>query len=133
MDDAMAGTFKFELVSPERILMSEDADQAIINGTEGQFTVLAGHSPMISTLLPGLIEVTVKGKSRRVFVRGGFAEVDPERLTVLAEQAFDADELKGEQLAGVMQAAEGQLAAATSDEARRLAQAAVDALKAIAR
>jgi len=129
----MAGTFKFELVSPERILMSEDADQAIINGTEGQFTVLAGHSPMISTLLPGLIEVTVKGKSRRVFVRGGFAEVDPERLTVLAEQAFDADELKGEQLAGVMQAAEGQLAAATSDEARRLAQAAVDALKAIAR
>lgn len=129
----MAGTFKFELVSPERILMSEDADQAIINGTEGQFTVLAGHSPMISTLLPGLIEVTVKGKSRRVYVRGGFAEVDPERLTVLAEQAYDADELKGEQLAGVLQAAEGQLAAAASDEARRLAQAAVDALKAIAR
>lgn len=124
----MAATFKFELVSPERILVSEDADQVILNGTDGQFTVLPGHAPMISTLQPGLMDVTTGGKSRRIYVRGGFAEVEPERLTVLAERAIEADALKGDTLAAERKAAETNLADAKTDEARRLAEAAVASL-----
>jgi F-type H+-transporting ATPase subunit epsilon len=119
----MAGTFKFELVSPERVLMSEDAEQVILMGTEGQFTVLPGHSSMISTLRPGILEVTIKGRSRRIYVRGGFAEVEPDRLTVL----------KGAVLESETAAANAMLSGAKTDEARRLAQAAVDTLRGFSR
>lgn len=129
----MADTFKFELVSPERILMSEDADQVILNGTDGQFTVLPGHSPMISTLMPGPVDILIKGKARRIYVRGGFAEVEPARLTVLAEKAYDADDLKGATLDAETRTAEAALTDAKSDEARRLAQAAVDSLRSFVR
>jgi F-type H+-transporting ATPase subunit epsilon len=129
----MAGTFKFELVSPERILVSEDVEQVILSGTEGQFTVLAGHSPMISTLKPGLIEATAKGKTRRIYVRGGFAEVEPDRLTVLVERGVDAEDLKSSTLDSELKSAEAALEKAPTDEARRLAQSALDTLRAMTR
>ena len=68
----MAGTFKFELVSPERILMSVEAEQVIVPGAEGQFTVLEGHAPVVSTLLPGVIHVTTPSSKQAIFVRFGF-------------------------------------------------------------
>ena len=84
----MAGTFKFELVTPERMALSEDVGQVVVPGIEGEFTVLAGHAPVISVLRPGIIDVTLPDASKtRIFVRGGFAEVDADHLTVLAERA----------------------------------------------
>jgi len=77
----MAGTFKFELVSPERVLLSIDADQVVVPGSDGEFAVLAGHAPVIATLRPGVLDVTAGGSKRRLFVKSGFAEVDPSRLT----------------------------------------------------
>ena len=80
----------FSLVAPERELFSGDVDQVVAPGTEGQFGVLAGHAPFMTTLTEG--EVTVlDGGSRRVFtIRGGFADVTPDGLTILAEHATEA-------------------------------------------
>ncbi|MGE5512054.1 MAG: F0F1 ATP synthase subunit epsilon [Bacteroidota bacterium] len=127
----MAGTFKFELVSPESILISADAEQVIVPGMEGQFTVFAGHAPVISTLRPGVLDAQVEGGRRRVFVRGGFAEVEPERLTVLAQHLLDLDALDAGQLAHELESAERMLAEAKDDTTRMVAGEAVEQLKAL--
>ena len=90
----MADQVQFELVSPERLLLSEAVDMVVVPGSEGDFGVLAGHAPLISTVRPGVIE-TYAGKTvkDRIFVAGGFAEVTRERCTVLAEQAVPVAEL----------------------------------------
>src|SRR5258708_12013188 len=84
----MAEPFQFELVSPEQLLMSEPVDQVVVPGSEGYFTVLKGHAPFMSTLKPGVIEVLRAGQTDRMFVRGGFADVNVGGLTILAEQAI---------------------------------------------
>ena len=85
----MAGKVQFELVSPEKILVSEAVDMVVVPGTEGNFGVLPGHAPLISSVRPGLIDVYQDGAvAERIFVAGGFAEVTPSRCTVLADQAF---------------------------------------------
>jgi F-type H+-transporting ATPase subunit epsilon len=127
----MAGTFKFELVTPERMLLSEDAAQVVVPGMEGEFTVLAGHAPVIAALRPGVVDATLAdARTMRVFVRGGFAEVDADRLIVLAERASDVADLD---IAAELQAAEGEFAAATSDAARLAAASAVERLRALQR
>jgi F-type H+-transporting ATPase subunit epsilon len=85
----MADKVKFELVSPEKILVSEDVDMVVVPGTEGNFGVLPGHSPLISSVRPGLIAV-YEGNVvvQQIFVAGGFAEVTPVRCTVLADAAI---------------------------------------------
>ena len=82
-------TFKFELVSPERLILSVDADRVDLPGTEGDFGVLEGHAPFMSTIRDGAIQVyrTDKGEPESIQIRGGFAEVGPKGLTVLAEHA----------------------------------------------
>ena len=125
----MAGTFKFELVSPERVLLSIDADQVVVPGSDGEFAVLAGHAPVIATLRPGVLDVTAGGAKRRLFVKSGFAEVDPSRLTVLAEKAYDVDEMSSSAIAEELKAAEAELAAAKDDNARRMADTLVSELK----
>ncbi|MBU6234797.1 MAG: ATP synthase F1 subunit epsilon [Alphaproteobacteria bacterium] len=89
----MAQTFKFELVSPEAKLISEDVAMVTVPGEEGVFGVLPGHSPLLSSLQMGVIEVRKTGindnNPRRVFVAGGFADVGAEHCTVLAEEAVD--------------------------------------------
>ncbi|CAO3423437.1 F0F1 ATP synthase subunit epsilon [Azospirillum doebereinerae] len=84
----MADKVEFELVSPEKLLKSLPVDMVVVPGSEGDFGVLAGHSPLISTLRPGVIDV-YEGERivDRVFVAGGFAEVTETRCTVLAEEA----------------------------------------------
>jgi F-type H+-transporting ATPase subunit epsilon len=84
----MADKVQFELVSPEKLLLSEAVDMVVVPGSEGNFGVLAGHSLLISTVRPGVIDV-YEGQSvtQRIFVAGGFAEVTPERCTVLADEA----------------------------------------------
>ncbi len=85
---------QFELVSPEQLLLSEDVEMVVVPGGEGDFGVLPGHSPMISTVRPGVIHVFDDGAVRsRIFVAGGFAEVTGSRCTVLAEEAVSVDEI----------------------------------------
>ena len=90
----MADQVQFELVAPERLLLSEPVDMVVVPGSEGDFGVLPGHAPLISTVRPGVIE-TYAGKTvkDRIFVAGGFAEVTRERCTVLAEEAMPVDDL----------------------------------------
>ena len=91
----MAEKLLFELVSPERMLMSRDVDQVTVPGTEGEFGVLAKHAPLMSSLLPGVVTVLNDNTTEKLFVRGGFAQVTPEGLTVLAEHAVPLEELDG--------------------------------------
>lgn len=90
----MADKVEFELVSPEKLLKSLPVDMVVVPGSEGDFGVLAGHSPLISTLRPGVIDV-YEGERivDRVFVAGGFAEVTETRCTVLAEEAVALSDL----------------------------------------
>lgn len=125
----MAGTFRFELVSPEKVLMSVDADQVVVPGNDGDFTVLAGHAPVIATLLPGVLDVTAGSVRKRLFVKSGFAEVDPSRLTVLAEKAYDVEELSAATIAEELKTAEAELAAAKDDSSKRMADTLIGELK----
>ncbi len=127
----MAGTFKFELVSPERILISGDAEQAVLPGSEGQMTIFAGHAPVVTTLRPGMIEVAIGGASKKIFVKSGFAEIDAERVTVLAEKAYEAGELDAARVAEELRTAEAELADAKDDEAMLMAASAVEQLRAL--
>jgi F-type H+-transporting ATPase subunit epsilon len=85
----MADKLQFELVSPEKLLLSEQVGMVVVPGTEGNFGVLPGHALFISTVRPGVIDVYEdKTISERIFVSGGFAEITPERCTVLADEAL---------------------------------------------
>ncbi len=90
----MAEQVEFELVSPEKLLLSEPVDMVVVPGGDGNFGVLPRHSPLISTVRPGVIDVYQKGNvEKRIFVAGGFAEVTGERCTVLAEEAVPVEEI----------------------------------------
>ena len=90
----MADTVDFELVSPQRLLKSEPVEMVVVPGAEGDLGVLPGHSPLIATLRPGVIDVHEGGKVKeRIFVAGGFCEVSPDRCTVLAEEAVPVADL----------------------------------------
>lgn len=91
----MPEPFDFQLVSPERVLFSAQVEMVVVPGVEGNFGVLKGHSPLLSTVRPGVIDVYEKrtAVSSRIFVAGGFAEVTNERCTVLAEEASPLSEL----------------------------------------
>lgn len=115
-------TFPFELVSPERLLISAEVQQVDVPGTEGDFAVLKDHAPFMSSLRPGVVVVTEAGGSKqRYFVRGGFADVSPNGLTILAEQAIPVEEITDEILSAEIKQAEAQFEAAADDEARRVA------------
>ena len=130
----MAGTFKFELVTPERMVLSQDASQVVVPGFEGEFTVLPHHAPVISALRPGVVDATLgDARKLRVFVKGGFAEVDTDRLTILAERALEVDAMAPGDIASELQAAESELAAATSDGGKLAAASAVSELRALQR
>src|SRR5690349_9184025 len=90
----MAEKVQFELVSPEKLLLSEAVDMVVVPGSEGNFGVLPGHSLFISTVRPGVIDVYDGNQiGERIFVSGGFAEVTPERCTVLADEAVPLSSL----------------------------------------
>jgi F-type H+-transporting ATPase subunit epsilon len=113
----MADTFTFELVSPERLLLSEPVSEVVVPGILGELTVLAGHAPFLTTLRPGIIVVTdAAGKHSRYFVRGGLADIGPAGLTVLADRALPASEVKGEVAAAEVAHAESEVAKGGDDE-----------------
>lgn len=118
----MAEPFQFELVSPERLLMSEPVEQVVVPGSEGYFTVLKGHAPFMSTLRPGVVDVINGNSTLRIFVRGGFADVNPAGLIILAEQAIPLDEVDPAMLAQQVQNAEEDVADAKDGAVRDAAQ-----------
>jgi F-type H+-transporting ATPase subunit epsilon len=130
----MAGTFKFELVTPERLALSEDVGQVVVPGVEGDFTVLPGHAAVISALRPGIIDVTLPdARKTRIYVKGGFAEVDADHLTVLAERALDVETMDAATIAAELATAEADLASATDDAGRLAAASAVERLRGLGR
>ena len=122
----------FELVSPAKLLFSGDVAGVTIPGTEGDMGILPGHAPVLSTLRPGVVTISREsGADEKIFVRGGFAEVNPTGLTVLAETAIPLAELNAEALAGQIKDAEEDLADAKDDETRRRASENLEHLKAL--
>ncbi|HBF60988.1 MAG: F0F1 ATP synthase subunit epsilon [Rhodospirillales bacterium] len=112
----MPDLFTFELVSPEKLLFSGEVEQVLVPGAEGDMTVMAKHAPLITTLRPGLLELDFPGgKRQRFFARGGFAEVIPAGLTVLAETAIDLDEMDPAHLTQAISDAEEDVADLSGD------------------
>lgn len=119
----MADAFPFELVSPEKQLVSGEATQVVVPGAEGQFTVLANHAPFLSTLKPGILEVTMAdGGTDRIFVRGGFADANPGGLTLLAEEAQRVEDMDMGALDQAIQNAREDVADAKDDAAKTAAE-----------
>lgn len=117
---------EFELVSPERLLLSEDVEMVVVPGIEGDFGVLPRHTPMISTVRPGIIQVFENGAVKdSIFVAGGFAEVTPERCTVLADRAMPPSEIDRAAAEQELKDAREDLADAKDDEERRVAEKAI--------
>jgi F-type H+-transporting ATPase subunit epsilon len=113
----------FELVAPERLLFSADVDMVVVPGSEGDFGVLPGHSPLIASVRPGVIDIYEGGIDarfirERIFVAGGFAEVNEERCTVLAEEALPLRDIDAAALDARLSAARSALAAAESEDER---------------
>jgi len=120
-------TFHFELVSPERLLMDMAVSAVRVPGAEGDFMVLPNHAPVMSTIRPGVLDVYEgEGKTpEQVFVRGGFAEVTPGTLVILAEEAVPVKELSKSNLKQKITDAQEDLEDAKTDEDKRKAQEAI--------
>ena len=118
----MAEAFQFDLVSPERLLVSQSVSQVVVPGSEGYMTVLADHAPVMTTLKPGLLEVTDEGGSvQEIFIRGGFADISPAALTVLADMAVPMEDLTADMLEEEMRLAQNELTEAAEDFAKHSA------------
>ena len=116
----MAGTFKFELVSPERVLVSTEVSEALVPGADGDFTVFAGHAPVISILRPGvMVAKHADGTQTRTYIHGGFCEVSPSSLTVLAEKAEDATVMSQATIATHVATAQAVIDDIDADDDRR--------------
>ncbi len=121
--------FPFELVSPDRVLFSGPAQAVVVPGDEGDFQVLTDHAPLVTAVRPGVVGIAdAAGRHHRVFVRGGFAEVNPLGLILLAETAIPFEDLSAAQLDQEIKNAEEDLADAGEDE-KRLAQEKLDRLR----
>lgn len=117
MADALTDkTFQFELVSPEQILASIEARMVIVPGEDGDFGVLADHAPLLSSMRPGIVTVTAAdGTQRKIFVSGGFADVDGTQCSVLAEEAVDVEKLDRDALTATLKDLEDDLDFAKDD------------------
>ena len=102
--------FHFELASPEQLVFSGEVEHVVVPGSEGEFGVLAGHAPLVTTLRPGILVIYGERDALRIVVGGGFAEVGPAGLTVLADMAVPVDEFDVAQLAGVIKDTEEDVA-----------------------
>jgi F-type H+-transporting ATPase subunit epsilon len=125
----MAGKILFDLVSPERLLLSKPVDMVTVPGSEGYMGVLAGHAPLVSTLRAGMIDMLDDGQDTRFFIRGGFAEINAEKITVLAEEAIPISELDIAVLDQRLADAQADEIAAKTDADRTRAAQLVDDLK----
>ena len=123
-------TFHFDLVSPEQLVFSGAVEHVVVPGTEGEFGVLAGHAPLVAMLKPGILKI-LGPSEQHILVVGGFAEVGPEGLTVLADRAVPVDEVDPAVLAGEIKDAEEDVADARDDAARDKLQLKLDQLRTV--
>lgn len=115
---------QLQLITPEKVLFSADIALAQIPGTLGEFGVLPGHAPFVSTIKPGVITIeTAAGEQRKIAIAGGIAEVSPERCTVLAESAVDTGKLTASDAQAMLSAARDAVDLASTDVARKEAAA----------
>jgi F-type H+-transporting ATPase subunit epsilon len=125
----MADKIIFDLVSPEKLLLSKAVDMVTVPGTEGYMGVMAGHASLVSTLRAGMIDMLDNGQDTRFFIRGGFAEISATKITVLAEEAIPMTELDLAMLdQRIVDAQEDEIAAKTDADRARAGQL-VDDLK----
>jgi len=122
-------TLHFDLVSPEKILLSGEVDQVDVPGSEGDFGVLAGHAPLIAALRPGIMIIYREGGEIRVVVNGGFAEVNPQGLTVLADMAVPLEDFDRAVLVAEIKDIEDDVADAKDDWQRDKLAHRLDQLK----
>jgi F-type H+-transporting ATPase subunit epsilon len=127
----MADKLSFALVSPERELFNGEVDHVVAPGSEGEFGVSPNHAPVMSVIKPGALKVFNEGAERRIFVNGGFADVTPEGLTVLAEEAVDLADLDSAQVEQQLKNASEDLRDANTEAKREAAQRAVKRLEII--
>jgi F-type H+-transporting ATPase subunit epsilon len=125
----MSDKLHFALVSPERELFNGEVDHVVVPGSEGEFGVLPNHAPVMSVIKPGALKVFNGGTERRIFVNGGFADVTPEGLTVLAEEAIDMADVDPAELERDLKNAQEDLRDANTDERRAYAQKALTRLE----
>jgi len=126
----MAETFHFELTSPESVVFKGEVEHVVVPGSEGEFGVLAHHAPLIALLRPGILKIL--GPNQQQFmVRGGFAEVNPAGLTVLADFAASIEDVDREVLAGQIKDLEEDVADAPEGHLRDRAAQRLDQLKAV--
>lgn len=119
----MAEAFKFELVSPERLLVSTQVESVVIPGAEGEMTVMANHAPVMTTVKPGVVSLrTAAGADERYVVFGGFADILPTGCTLLAESAVAVKDINRADLARRIQEAKEDLADAKDDDSRTKAE-----------
>jgi len=119
----MAEAFKFELVSPERLLVSEEVQYVVIPGAEGEMTVMVNHAPVMTTIKPGVVTVRpVTGEDERYVVFGGFADILPEGCTLLAESAVAVADIDRADVARRIQEAKEDVADAKDDQSRTRAE-----------
>lgn len=117
------GKVAFELVSPEKLLLSVEVDMVVVPGSEGDFGVLPRHAPLVSSVRPGVIKVHDAGQvTDQIFVAGGFAEVTPERCTVLAERAISVGDIDRAAVEAELKAAQEDLTDAENPEERTTAE-----------
>jgi F-type H+-transporting ATPase subunit epsilon len=122
-------TFHFELVAPDKLMFSGEAESVLVPGSEGDFVVLKDHAPVMTALKPGVIAIEdAAGKHKRIFVRGGFADVNAAGLIVLAETALPEGELDGARLDQEIRDTEEDFADAPDDQ-KRLWQEKLDRLR----
>ena len=125
----MPAKILFDLVSPERLLLSKSVDMVTVPGSEGYMGVMAGHASLVSTLRAGMIDMLDDGQDTRFFIRGGFAEINAEKVTVLAEEAIPFSELDIAVLVQRITDAQADEIAAKTDADRTRAAQLVDDLK----
>lgn len=120
----MTDKVQFELVSPAKLLLSEDVEMVVVPGGEGDFGVLPGHTPMLATVRPGIINIYENDKVvKSIFVEGGFADVTESRCAVLAEEAIALEDLDSAVAASRLEKAKAELEKADGDVARKKAEA----------
>jgi len=129
----MADKVQFEVVTPTHLLVDRQADMVVVPGGDGDFGVLPGHSPLLSTVRPGVLDVYDDGKiTSRYFVAGGFAEVTGERLTLLAEEARPVADLNRADAEERLAKATANLETAKEGHARTEAERELKAAEAMA-
>jgi F-type H+-transporting ATPase subunit epsilon len=124
-------TFQFDLVSPEKLLLSGEVDQVDVPGSEGYFGVLAGHAPLVAALRPGILTIMRNGEEIKIVILGGFAEVSPAGLTVLADTAASVEEFDRAVLATHIKAVEEKVAKMDASEVLDREIARLDHFKAL--